>query len=63
MSPTLSLRQEQIIHLISHGLTDKAIAARIGIAEATVSVHVGLALRKLGASSRAHAVRKRYLKK
>jgi len=62
MTPPLSLRQEQIIHLISHGLTDKAIAARLGIAEATVGHHVTEALKKLGAHSRSHAVRRRYLK-
>jgi len=52
----LSIRETQIIRLVAAGMTTKAIAATLSIAESTVNWHVGNALAKLGASSRAEAV-------
>jgi DNA-binding CsgD family transcriptional regulator len=52
----LSIRETQIIRLIAAGMTTKAIAATLSIAESTVNWHVGNVLTKLGASSRAEAV-------
>lgn len=42
MSRTLSPRQRIIATLIAAGLSDKQIAARLGIHEGTVGHHVGL---------------------
>lgn len=52
----LSTRETQILRLVAAGLTTKAIAATLSIAQSTVNWHVGNALGKLGASSRAEAV-------
>jgi DNA-binding CsgD family transcriptional regulator len=52
----LSIRETQVIRLVAAGMTTKAIAATLSIAESTVNWHVGNALAKLGASSRAEAV-------
>jgi len=52
----LSIRETQVIRLVAAGMTTKAIAATLSIAESTVNWHVGNALAKLGASSRAQAV-------
>ena len=52
----LSIREAQIIQLVAEGMTTKAIAATLSIAESTVNWHVGIVLAKLGASSRAEAV-------
>ena len=52
----LTGREDQIIRLVARGLTTKAIAVTLSIAESTVNWHVGNALAKLGAASRAEAV-------
>lgn len=52
----LSIRESQVIRLVAAGMTTKAIAAELSIAESTVNWHVGNVLAKLGASSRAEAV-------
>lgn len=52
----LSTRETQILRLVAAGLTTKAIAATLSIAQSTVNWHVGNVLAKLGASSRAEAV-------
>jgi DNA-binding NarL/FixJ family response regulator len=49
-------RQLEVLRLIAHGLTNKEIAVRLGIAPATVKVHVAALLGNLGASNRAKAV-------
>jgi DNA-binding NarL/FixJ family response regulator len=50
--PNLTVRQAQIAELIKLGLTNKQIAARLGIAEKTVKAHVSAILEKFGAKSR-----------
>jgi DNA-binding CsgD family transcriptional regulator len=52
----LSIREAQILRLVAAGMTTKAIAATLSIAESTVNWHVGNVLAKLGAASRAEAV-------
>ncbi len=52
----LSVRQVQCLALIARGLTDPAIAGALSISETTVRYHVDQARRKLGATTRAHAV-------
>ncbi len=48
----LTNREQQLVGLISHGLTNKEIAAKLGLAGQTVRNHVHRMLRKLGASHR-----------
>ena len=49
----LTTREHEIAELITHGLTNRQIAARLVIAERTVDTHVGRILAKLGCASRA----------
>ena len=53
----LSPREAQILQLISRGLTNRTIAREIGIAPRTADQHVHNILVKVGARSRAEAVR------
>lgn len=48
----LTNREQQLVGLISRGLTNKQIANELGIAEQTVRNHVHRMLKKLGASHR-----------
>lgn len=48
----LTNREQQLVHLISRGLTNKEIAAQLQIAEHTVRNHVHRILHKVGATSR-----------
>lgn len=52
----LTPRETQILDAIADGLTNKAIARRLGISLHTVKFHVESVFRKLGASTRAEAV-------
>jgi two-component system, NarL family, response regulator DevR len=52
----LTRREQQLIHMIGRGLTNKEIAAQLHLSEQTVKNHVHRMLRKLGASSRLGAV-------
>jgi len=49
----LSEREGQVALLLAQGHSDKAIAERLGIAPATVKVHVRRILKKSGAANRA----------
>lgn len=51
----LTRREEQVLRLISDGLANGEIAARLYVAESTVKTHVKSVLRKLGVSSRIEA--------
>ena len=53
---TLSPREGEVLRHVAAGLTNKAIALRLGISEHTVKFHLGSAMSKLGAASRAEAV-------
>ncbi|CAN5787875.1 response regulator transcription factor [soil metagenome] len=53
----MSVREEEVLALVSGGLTDRAIGERLGISPRTVEHHVGSILGKLGVSSRAAAAR------
>jgi DNA-binding NarL/FixJ family response regulator len=48
----LTNREQQLVGLISQGLTNKEIACRLQLAEQTVRNHIHRMLRKLGASHR-----------
>lgn len=54
--PELTERQRQILKSITEGLTNYAIAARLGISEDGVKRHVNAIFLKLGVESRAEAV-------
>ena len=53
----LTPREREVLELVADGLSNKAIAARLGIGAETVKFHLGAILGKLGASNRTDAVR------
>jgi len=54
--PPLTLREEEVLQLMSEGLRNKEIAARLSITERTATFHVGNVLSKLGADGRVEAI-------
>jgi DNA-binding NarL/FixJ family response regulator len=52
----LTEREMEVLQLLSLGLPNKSIAARLGISEHTAKFHVGSIMAKLGAASRTEAV-------
>jgi DNA-binding NarL/FixJ family response regulator len=52
----LTPRETEVLYLLADGLTNKAIAQRLGISDHTVKFHVNAVLGKLGAQSRTEAV-------
>lgn len=50
--PDLTPRERQVLALVAEALPNKEIAAALGIAYATVNVHVRSFRRKLGARNR-----------
>jgi len=56
--PLLTPREVEVLSAIGDGLSNKAVARRLGISQHTVKFHVEALLRKLGAASRAEAVHK-----
>lgn len=55
--PGLTPREREVLQAVSEGRTNGQIGRALGIAERTVKFHVGSVLEKLGAESRAQAVR------
>lgn len=53
---TLSERQREVLELLASGVQAREIAARLGLAEATVRNHIRHLLRKLGCHSQLEAV-------
>jgi DNA-binding NarL/FixJ family response regulator len=53
---TLTPREETILHLLTEGLTNAGIAARLHLSEGTVKNYVSGILSKLHANDRTHAV-------
>ena len=51
-------RENEVLELLALGLTNKAIAGRLGISDQTVKFHVASLLGKLGAHNRTDAVRR-----
>lgn len=54
--PQLSRREREILGLLSDGLSTDAVAESLSLSAHTVRTHVKNAMRKLDASTRAHAV-------
>jgi DNA-binding NarL/FixJ family response regulator len=54
-STALTDRQQEVLNLLSQGLSNKEIAARLALAENTVRVHVAAILRLLGVKNRTEA--------
>ncbi|HET9382952.1 MAG TPA: helix-turn-helix transcriptional regulator, partial [Streptomyces sp.] len=57
-APELTTRERQVLDAVSDAMTNRQIARRLGITEATVKRHLSNIFGKLGASSRMDAVRK-----
>ena len=55
---TLTPREVQVIELLVEGLSNKMIAAQLGISDQTVKFHVAAICGKLGAANRTDAVRR-----
>lgn len=51
----LTVRQQDVLRLIRAGMSNKAIAARLGLTESTVKVHANALYRALGVRTRAEA--------
>ena len=54
-TPRLSFREKSVLRYIVEGSSNKCIARKINIAEATVKVHVKSVLRKIGVQNRTQA--------
>ena len=55
---TLTAREIEVLELLAEGLSNKGIAARLGISDQTVKFHVASIAGKLGAANRTDAVRR-----
>ena len=53
--PTLSTREKQVLSMVVAGMSNKAIAAELFLAESTVKCHLSSAFSKLGVRSRNEA--------
>jgi DNA-binding NarL/FixJ family response regulator len=57
LTESLTKREGQVLGLLADGLSNKAIAAALGVSDETIKFHLGSILGKLGASNRTDAVR------
>ena len=55
---SLTPRERDVLELLGEGLSNRAVATRLGISEHTVKFHVASIYGKLGASSRAELIRR-----
>ena len=52
----LTARETEVLHALTEGLPNKAIAQKLGISDSTVKFHINAIMGKLGAQSRTEAV-------
>lgn len=55
-APHLTDKEQEVFRLLSQGLSNRAIAARLGVVEGTVKMHVSHLFAKLGTRSRAELI-------
>ncbi len=55
---SLTPRERQVLELVADGLSNKGVAAALGISDETVKFHLASLFGKLGASNRTDAVRR-----
>jgi len=55
--PALTPREQEVLRCVADGLSNKQVARRLGISERTVKFHVASILTRLGAETRAQAVK------
>ncbi len=58
LTESLTPREREVLDLLVEGLSNKAIAIRLGISDQTVKFHVAAVCGKLGAVNRTDAVRR-----
>jgi DNA-binding NarL/FixJ family response regulator len=51
----LTVRQNDVLHMVVRGMSNKEIAAGLALSEGTIKVHVAAVFRSLGVNSRAAA--------
>lgn len=56
-SKQLTMREREVVRLVSDGLANKAIASRLGVSVRTIEGHLNHVFAKLGVSSRTELVR------
>ena len=54
----MTARELQVLELLADGLSNKVIAARLGVSDETVKFHLSAILGKLGVANRTEAVRR-----
>jgi DNA-binding NarL/FixJ family response regulator len=58
LTEPLTPREIEVLELVSEGLSNKAVAERLGISDQTVKFHLASITGKLGAANRTDAVRR-----
>ena len=53
---TLTPRQSEVLSYVAEGMSNKQIAYKMGVSEATVKLHINALLRAVGATNRTQAV-------
>jgi DNA-binding NarL/FixJ family response regulator len=56
LGESLTRREQEVLRLAADGLSNKELAAKLGISERTAKFHIGQIMAKLAASSRTEAV-------
>jgi DNA-binding CsgD family transcriptional regulator len=59
----LSIRELEVLRLVSQGLTNKEIAYRLGLSARTIQYHLNSIFNKIGTSTRSEAVAVAYQRK